>query len=233
MIEFIRNENTLMAYVDGELNAPLAAALEEEMRRDPQLVSELVGFIRTRRIAKAALMSSAADVGGVEIPEALREKPHIASARPTSKRSPRQILLAAGLAVAAFLGGAMLGQLQPGGTLALVESPEMAKVLNSRPSGSEMDLEGRTLRVVGTFQSLSAVCREAEISGGGERTSAVMCKSGDSWKPALTVAVRERGYEPAAGPTLVDGYLSGIGAERVTEAAELQLLAKGSRGVTP
>jgi hypothetical protein len=223
VIEFIRNETTLMAYADGELDLSLAAALEEAMKSDPQLVSELVGFIRSRRIAKAAAMSAPGAYSG-GIPEILRGEPKPTIARRSRGRHYPALLLAAGIAAAAFFGGTLLDQLRPGGTLQLLESAEMAAALNSKPSGSEAEIGGRTLRLVGTFQSPSTVCREAEVSGRDGRTNAVMCRSAGTWSPALTMTARERGYEPAAGSTIVDGYLASIGAEPVAQGAEMQAL---------
>jgi hypothetical protein len=228
VIEFIRNETTLMAYADGELDPGLATALEEAMKSDPQLLSELVAFIRTRRMAKSALAAKPDALHSSSALDILLQKN--TAARPPGRRRPYPLLLAASIGIAAFLGGALFNQLQPKSALLLLESEEMSQILDSKPSGAETDLDGRRLRLVGTFQARAGLCREAEIFGGSEeRTNAVFCKSSGAWTPALTLTVRERGYEPAAGSKIIDNFLHDIGAQALTADKELELL--GGAGV--
>ncbi len=49
------SDETLMAYADGELDEDVALAMETAMASDPELIKELVGFTRSRRLARAAM----------------------------------------------------------------------------------------------------------------------------------------------------------------------------------
>jgi hypothetical protein len=227
VIEFIRNETTLMAYADGELDPGLAMALEEAMKSDPQLLSELVAFIRTRRMAKNALAARPDAVHSSSALDTLLQKDRTA-VRPPGRRSPYPLLMAASIGIAAFVGGTLFNNLQPKGALLLLESEKVSQILNSEPTGAETDLDGRRIRLVGTFQAGAGLCREAEISGGSEeRTNAVLCKSSGAWTPALTLTTRQRGYEPAAGSKIIENFLHDIGAQPLTADKELEVLAGG------
>lgn len=226
MIEFIRNETTLMAYVDGELDPALASAVEEAMKSDPRLLPELVSFIRSRRMARSALSVKPDTIYANPFADAADE-PHVDIAKVTRHRvSPHQ-LMAAGIAVTAFFGGMLLDQLQAKRPLMLLESKELSAILNSVPTGSQTDIGGQTVRLVGMFKAASGFCREAEMTDGKERTNAVLCKNGSAWTPALTLTSQERAYTPAAGPSVVDDFLHRMGAERVAPDKEKQILACG------
>jgi hypothetical protein len=224
VIEFIRNDTTLMAYADGELDPALAAALEDAMRHDPSLLAELVGFIRTRRLARDALLARPERIEDTSWVKAVLEQSHAADASP---RRYVPFVLAAGLAAAAFFSGMVLDGLQPTGPLRLLESADMAEALASTPSGSQSSIGGSQVRFVGTFQSPSGTCREAELSNGTERTQAVLCKSGDAWTPVLALNLPQRGYEPAAGPDIVVDYLRRMGAQHVPPHQEIEILKQG------
>jgi hypothetical protein len=220
LIDFIRNETTLMAYADGELDPALAAALEEQMKSDPRLLSELVGFIRTRRMARHALLATREKIQPSWVDTVLAGRP-----APAARRSfYKPFLIAAGIAVAAFFGGTLADGLGSQGPLPLLESAAFSRALDSQPSGWEGAVAEQNVRLVGTFQGASGLCREAEISGKAPRTNAVMCKKAGGWTAALTVAAPERAYEPAAGPDIVDSYLQGIGVERVPSDQEMRAL---------
>jgi hypothetical protein len=224
VIEFIRNDTTLMAYADGELDPALAAALEEAMRHDPSLLAELVGFVRTRRLARDALLARPERIEDTAWLKAVLEEPQTAGAAP---RRYAPFLLAAGLAAAAFVSGMAFDGVQPTGSMQLLASADMAEALASTPSGSQNSIGGSQVRFVGTFRSPSGICREAELSNGTERTQAVLCKSGDAWAPVLALNVLQRGYEPAAGPDVIDDYLRRMGAQRVPPDQEIEILKQG------
>ena len=49
------SDEILMAFADGELDEPVAKAVEQAMLSDPDITKRIVGFLRSRSLARSAL----------------------------------------------------------------------------------------------------------------------------------------------------------------------------------
>jgi len=63
------SDEMLMAYADGELDEPAARRIEMAMTADPRVGAEVVRYLRSRRLARAALSGP----DQLEVPSALRD----------------------------------------------------------------------------------------------------------------------------------------------------------------
>lgn len=230
-----------MALADGELPPAEAEAVETAAARDPALAARLAQFHRTARLVKAAVPPE-------DVPPALRRavdaaieravgSPASAAVLPfpgsAARRSPWYALPAAAalLAVVFGVGGFLAGRqvadepvvaaaTPPGGL-----SPALADVLDQSPSGRDVTVDGRTVRLVQSFRTGAGdLCRELTV--GGART--IACRRGDAWRTELTVASppdAAGSYVPASGDDVTAAWLAAAAAgpalDPVAEAGAL------------
>lgn len=221
------DDETLMAFADGQLDEPdfseLAAAIEAE----PALAQRLELLVLGKDLAKAvyaplidravpaqltqAVKAAAANAGGT---------PNVV---PFRKRGFARSELA-GLAMAACLGAIVAGpagyllRQAPAGDGLSVGAPlssELASLLASLPSGGEQRLgDGSIMRPIATFRDTSgALCREFEVDATSSSV-AVACRPTGEWRVAfaLDTPATAEGYAPAAALDALDTYLQSIGA---------------------
>jgi len=249
MSELHLTDEILMAFADGELDEPVAAAVAKVMAQDPAVARKIVEFQQSRRLTRSVFASNlapevpselraaiSAQIEAYEVSSIGRERPEpiqMKSLRP-SRAYLTKMALAASFAAVAVAGGYFLGQqTRPGtGHLAKLEDPLVLQELGRVASGREVELPVGRLRVVSTYRLADeSLCREFRLHSTVNATNAVACRT-DRWNVTLALAApaQDAGYVPSSGGDLVDGYLGSLGAGSPLEGeAELKALAEFAR----
>lgn len=247
------DDQTLMAFADGELDDETAAAVETAMATDDDLAGRVALFLDTRIQAKDALRPLAEE----PVPEALgrsvqrmvdeakSRQPTAAPAgaivaagrtRPSPTRRPWIMPLAASLAAIAFgLGGYLIGMggrdAPQGFAVVGLSSPALSEALGRVPSGGDAVLAGSgdRLRAVASFRDAGGVlCREFEVDSADSSVVSVACRTDGAWSVrfAVVAPLRDGGYAPASSMEALDAYLASAGAlEPLSPADEAAALA--------
>lgn len=235
MTKMTFDDETLMAFADGELDAERSRELETALESDDALVDRLAVFIDSRRLVADALGPlidepvPAALLASVEslVEDANRDIASMGTVTPFRPKPERPQLarwlapMAAGLvAVASGLAGYGLGRSDsPSGpeTIGLIET-----ALASAASGQDMRLDetGTVLRIIATFEDgQGELCREYELRESGKHTIAVACRLDDGWTPRLALSnAAPEGYIPAASQETIDAFLASIQASQPLSA---------------
>jgi hypothetical protein len=238
------SEETLMAFVDGELDGAAARAIEQAMMEDRALSRRVIDYWRSRRVAKTAMSDSEA----LAVPPALLaavselvRQSELAKAHVPANENPRRyasllVPLAASLAViAAGSAGYIAGSITDSGRsagmnlFAQLDSHPVANVLSHTPSGREETVGDGQVRVTATYRTEDKLlCREFTFKAPTGRANAVSCRAGDEWKVAFALRSADASqYIPADGSNLLADYVRGLGAgEPLQGDAELQALAR-------
>lgn len=247
------DDETLMAFADGELDAETAVRVEAAMETDDELVMRVATFIESR----AAVAAELKPLIDEPVPEALTrsvEAMVAASRQPKSEparsenvvqlrparrtASPSWVMpLAASLVAIAFgIGGYLAGQANaPSASapvIAGIADPAMVRTLNTAASGAEANVADGSMKLVSSFRDGDgALCREFELmQAGGPATVTVACRSGQNWSVRLAVAgpaASAGAYQPAGAAETVDAFLTTIGAGApLSQADEKAALAK-------
>lgn len=232
------DDETLMAYADGEADAETSARIEAAMAGDEALAERIALLADARRTVKAAF---AADLE-TPVPNALeaairRAGEQNSNVVPLRPRSYWPTALAASLALAVGIGAGWLARTGSeaghGMHFAGLEHPELAGHLASTPSGGDITLgDGARLRLVASFvDGAGRFCRELEHDGtDGQTLVAVTCREGADWALVFAVAAGATGgYAPASSLDTLDTWLASIDAgpplDMAAEADRLRTLA--------
>lgn len=241
------SDEILMAFADAELEGQVAASVEQTMARDPIIASRVVGFLRSRRMARSALHEEAE----TEIPPELRaavlaQVEHFerqGQQRGSSDISlPKRITFAGrwrlGLAMAASIAtltvgtlGYLVGRrsLSPFaiGPIASLSTPEVSRALNEGASGQDQTLPFGRMRVISTFRMADgSLCREFKLHVSSGASDTVACHF-NGWQVTFAVVstATNQAYIPSDGSDLMASYLQSAGAgEPLLDTAELQAL---------
>jgi hypothetical protein len=244
-----------MAYADGELDEPLATALEQAIADDPAIARRVVDFVRSRRLTRSALSQQ----GIPDIPSELRaaileriEEFKEAEGRAQMKHAwpheqsltqrstwitPTRALAATAAAIGIAIIGYFAGQQNSWPTrstslLTQLEAPTIQELLSSVPSGQDVVLPLGRLRVISTYRLASGVlCREFHLQANSDATTAVACHdSGWRARLALQDSRTDAVYAPSSGSGLIAAYLQEIGAnEPLEDAVEVEALTRTKR----
>jgi hypothetical protein len=249
MSELHLTDEILMAFADGELDEPVAAAVARVMAQDPAVARKIVEFQQSRRLTRSVFASNlipdvpselraniSAQIEAYEMASAAGSRPEPAEIKRIwpSRLHPMKMALAASLAAVAVASGYFIGrQSQPeAGRLAHLEDPAVLKELSRLESGREVELLVGRLRVVSTYRLPNeSLCREFRLQSTSTAAGAVACRT-DEWKVTLALAEPAKGaeYVPSSGGDLVDSYLGSLGAGNPLEAeAETRALAEFRR----
>lgn len=249
MSELHLTDEILMAFADGELDEPVAAAVARVMAQDPAVARKIVEFQQSRRLTRSVFASNlvpdvpnelraviSAQIEAYEMASAAGNRPQPAETKRIwpSGLSPMKMALAASLAAVAVASGYFIGrQSQPDpGRIAHLEDPLVLKELSRLESGREVELPVGRLRVVSTYRLPNeALCREFRLQSASTTAGAVACRT-DEWKVtfALTEPAKGAEYVPSSGGDLVDTYLGNLGAGNPLEGeAEAKALAEIGR----
>jgi len=255
------DDETLMAYADGELDAAAAAQVAATAAAEPAVAARIAMFRRTRaalathrtapplpdalagtlaaRIRTATSGQFVTTPGGADV-----------KVVPLSQRRAIAwpVALAASLALAVGLGaGLRLGAPDPvasGAQVAALDVPGLGTALGTLPAGERMSLaDGTELAMVASFRALDgALCREFEtVRDGSDTLVAVACldmpEASAMWdvRFALAAAADSGGYAPASSIEALEVWLDVAGmSDPLTLADEAAALADvASRGVGP
>ncbi len=251
------SDEVLMAFADGELGEPMAAAVEQAMANDPAIAGKIAEFMRSRRLIRSAFPEETASDVPPELRAAVqtqidrfeghsREQP---PSGPPSLQAPRSALFAgrprSGMALAASVAalavaavGYLAGRqgLPPSSSDPIMHlaDPEVRRVLSESPSGRERDLSFGRMRVISTFRMANGkLCREFKLQAHSVTSDAVACYDGD-WTITFALASTDSNtaYVPSGGSDLMASYLENSGAgEPLTDGAEFQALEEVRRRV--
>lgn len=241
----IFDDETLMAFADGELDEATTLAVERALETDDALMMRVATFLETRVATKDAFAQ--ADPVPAALETAVRGMVERHRAAPATNvvslgaaRTKRfafaqatwQLPLAASLATAIAAGfiGYQLGQ-TPGAAptdsnIDGFSNAEIAGVLDSAASGEEVaiaDGSGR-VRMISSFKEQSgALCREYEVDrSAGASLVAVSCRDDSEWAMRFAVAAPAGGdgYAPASSLDALEAYLGAIEAGPALTADE-------------
>lgn len=237
------DDETLMAFADGELDEATSLRLEKALESDQVLAERLAVFLDTR-MALAATMKPLIDE---PVPDALaasvrrmvedsksgnsdadgskivafrrREKPEILRLR----QSWLVPIAASVLAVVAGAGGFVVGRGSVGS--GAPAERELSAALDRQPSGRDIELgQSAVLRIVSSFvDGQGEFCREYELKRQQENMTTVACRMDGTWTTRLTLlSPRTEGYVPVSSQETIDAYLASIEAAPPLSAEEEQ-----------
>lgn len=205
------DDETLMAFADGELDEETAAAVEKAMATNEGLARRVALFVQTRVQVKEALRPLLEEPVPERLSQSVRrlideakrhgfpsddsETPRVVALKANDNRVPSLLqrswimpLAASLIAIACGIGGYVVGigaQDPDGLEVAGLNSPALSEALRLQPSGEETVLTGSNdrFRVVASFRDESgSLCREFEINSASRSTViSVACLSNDAW----------------------------------------------------
>ena len=250
------SDETLAAYVDGELEGPELARVEQAIVRDPQLAQR----VAQQRALRARLRGAYDGVLQQELPQRLVQAARMgASSGPAqvinlarvraerTRRGPaarqfklRRYGVAASLALG-LLAGFLVERLAAPGALtevhdgALLARGGLARALNEQLAGS--GAAGAAVRIGLSFRSRSGnYCRTFTLSG-SRGLAGLACREPDQWQLVSLVGA-EGPLAPGAGPNmrmaasslpaaLLQAVNDHISGEPLNAAAEAEARSKG------
>jgi len=243
------NDETLMAFADGELDPGQAELVARAVQSDPQLAARVAVFRQSRVALSQAFSLPAADASaGDPLADRIRALAADAKAQPgpgkvVSLASRRrqvpfwQVPLAASVALALGLGAGTLFQPVPtqqvmAGTI--LQDPGLDQTLSTLPSGQRKALaSGAEVALIATFRNGDGgLCREFEYDlPSGLTTVAVACRADQLWDVQLAIAADAgaSGYAPASSLEALDAWLNATGTEApMSPEAEAEALASAT-----
>jgi hypothetical protein len=245
------SDEILMAFADGELEEPTAAAVAKAMAEDTNVAKRIMDFQQSRRLARSAFSTAllpdvppelrAAVLAQVKSHEAAGESETGSDIKPLQnewlrrKRPFMPMALAASIAAIALALGYFAGWHSgpgTGGLIAQLESPLVHHELNRSASGKDVELPFGRLRVISTYRLANgSLCREFRLQSSTETAEAVACRNGE-WNATfvLASAVNNAEYTPSGGGDPMVAYLQSIGAgQPLVDEAETRALAETDR----
>ena len=236
------DDETLMAFADGEADDVTRARVMRAMAADPAVASRVEMF----RVSRAKLSAAIKPIADGAVPpglklsvEAMIERDaearafratqqskvvDLAETRAARKRfvQPQWLAPLAACIVLAVgaLGGYAVGVRLPmldEAEFASIRDPAIMQALFEVPSGKQVDLKpGRTLEPVLSFQlEDGTLCREYKLrEPNAKGVVSIACLESDRWQTHLVMASarQEEGYVPAGSAETIDAYLASIHA---------------------
>ncbi|WP_439615720.1 anti-sigma factor family protein [Shinella sp.] len=232
------DDETLMAFADGELDEARSLALEEALAIDEALAERLAVFLDSRRLVGDALKPLIDE----PVPEALlasvrkmaekaqrkgAPQDNVVSFRPKQQQPVMQptargwLMPVAASLVAVVTGviGFTLGRMDPS---KMDAGAEIAAALDREVSGQDVTLSGAVLHVVASFRDeRGELCREYELKQQASSTLTVACRQDGAWATRLALTTpHAEGYVPASSQETIDAYLTSIQAGAPLSAEE-------------
>ncbi len=205
-------DETLSAFLDGELSGEERAEVEAAIAADPALQARLSALdAATRRFAEAIREADKEPMpAGVE--DLLRPKTdNVVAFKPRKKEQPKwaaQAAIAASL-LALVVAAALFGDGPGGGERVLIaagpvdKASPLHRALDRTASADSAQVGRSSIRPVATFRIAGgAICREFVATQGEGAVRAVACREDRQWtvKIAATEAANAGGYQPPSGP---------------------------------
>lgn len=242
------SDEIMMAFADGELEEPVAAAVAKAMAENSCIAKRVVEFQQSRRLTRSAFSASlvpdvppalqAAVLAKVRTYEARSVRESISVPRPERSAQSWQgksfvpVALAASLAVLAVALGYFAGRQtngEDGSLIAQLDSPLIQHELSHAESGWEVQLPMGQMRVISTYRLANGtLCREFKLQTGSDAAHAIACRT-DEWNLtfALAGAPSNADYMPSSGGDPVAAYLQSVGAgEPLVDEDEAKALAE-------
>lgn len=240
MIKQEFDDETLMAFADGELDEAQSQALEEALATDDALAERLAVFLDSRQLVGDALKPLIDE----PVPEALlvsvrrmAEDAQRAAGKlqdnvvafhprqqPVAAPAARRWLMPLAASVVAVITGVVGFSVGRMGPPAADSGAEIASALDREASGKDvaLDASGKVLHVIATFRDERGdVCREYEVKEPAGRTLTIACRQQDGWTTRLALtAPTADGYVPASSQETIDAYLASIQAGAPLSAEE-------------
>jgi hypothetical protein len=227
----VLNDETLMAFADGELGPVETGQVAAAIAADPELAARVAVFTKTRNAVAEAFALKPASQSADPLADRIRALSAAAAtpppaaqnvvAFPARRQVPLwQLPLAASIALVAGLGaGQFFMQPSSGGPVAsaILGDPNILGALSSLPSGQRQGLEsGAEMVVIASFANGDGdLCREFEYDQpNGATTVAVACRAAEEWQVQLAIAADagEDGYAPASSLDTLDAWLTATDA---------------------
>jgi hypothetical protein len=246
MSELHLTDEILMAFADGELDEPVAAAVARVMAQDHVVAKKIIDFQQSRRLTRSVFASTLSTDVPVELQAAIsaqiqafeagsseREKSKLPEAKSVRFRRSygfTKVALAASLAAVGVAIGYFLGSHArlEGGEMARLEDPLIRQELSRLETGREVEMGIGRFRVVSTYRLADgSLCREFRLRSASSTANAVACRA-DEWTVtfALTEPAGGAEYMPSSGGDLMEIYLQHLGAgEPLDRESELKALA--------
>ncbi len=243
------DDETLMAFADGELDQATAAEIARAAEADAAVAARIAAFRETREIARDALQDDASVSADLRasvqrmVDEATVPVTQTVPYRKAGVMQPRAtrwaLPLAASIALAIGGAGGYFAGFQSSGDgnafdTAGLSVPGLSTALNTVPAGQETPLGEDRFRAIATFRDADeSLCREFELDKtDGRSIVAVACRPGAVWDVQFTVVAQraDNGYAPASSLDVLDAFLTARGAGEPlpvdAEAAALGALAR-------
>lgn len=242
MSEQVFDDETLMAFADGELDDLTSARVGRAIAEDAALAARVEMF----RASRAKVSNALGPLAREPVPPGLSlsvlamiERDREARARAESvsasnvvqfgserlrHRSTPAWLMPAAAALVLMVGGSggyFLGSKLPAPPpveFASIDDPTIIRALTEVPSGKALDVPGtgRTIEPVLSFRlEDGTLCREYRLKGPDARgVVSIACLEQDNWKTHLMMAATraEEGFTPAGSAETIDAYLASIHA---------------------
>ncbi|MBY3141346.1 anti-sigma factor family protein [Rhizobium laguerreae] len=235
------DDETLMAFADGELDETQSRALEKALASNEALCERLAVFLDSRQLVGDALKPLIDE----PVPQALlasvrrmadevrHQKPqdNVVSFRPKQQQQTmRRWLVPVAASLVAIVTGVVgfaLGRINPS---ASNSGAEIAAVLDREVSGRDVTLSSpeTVLHVVASFRDeRGELCREYELKQPKSSTLTVACRQNGAWATRLALtSAKADGYVPASSQETIDAYLASIQAgEPLSPEEEREVLA--------
>lgn len=236
------DDEKLMAYADGELDAEMRAELEAAFAKDELLRERAEMFKRVRR----QIADAYADVLDEPLPESLRlaaggavEQPQAHVIDLSARRQQKTWgarewgAMAASLAGGLIIGfGAMNMQAPP--FVATADGIRAAGALDRALSTQLASESARAVRIGLSFRSHDGrYCRTFELNL--RATAGIACRGDDGWDVALTATQPNQSEVRMAGvsPAILDTVEQLMDGDPLDAEAEAQARARGWRTASP
>lgn len=222
------DDETLMAFADGELDEATSARLEAALATDETLAERLAVFFESRLLVAGAMKPLIDE----PVPEALLKSVrrmaddarsgetnagNVVPLRPKQQRETRRWLMPLAASIVAVITGVV------GFTVGRNLNPSMpdstaqiAALLDREASGQVIALgtSGETLHVIASFRDKNgSLCREYELKQASSSTVSIACRQDQTWVTQLALSsAKAEGYVPASAQETIDAYLASIEA---------------------
>jgi hypothetical protein len=225
------NDETLSAWIDGELDEQQADEIATEARGD----SALAARIAAMRAADRALHDALDGALGL-VPSTLSTQLHGAArtnvigfkprrAAPTHREWTR---IAAAGAIAFAVGGVVMNKVDGGQPLSIVTAadgglqagPALAVALARAHSGERSSADRSRVTILARFQAAdSRYCREFHLDLGRNGADAVACHEASGWQiEGWSAAPRSvGGFQTAAGPSAMAATIDRLGTRAMLD----------------
>jgi anti-sigma-K factor RskA len=229
VITMTLDDETLMAYADGELPAEAAARVEKAMAEDEEIAERIAMFTQSRISVRQAFGAQS------PVPDALTARIRAMAEADSRQRAGEgattnvvslaarrrtvpfwQLPIAASVALAVGVLGGWIGapQDQAGGGLSIasLDDPALVSALETDQAGARTQIGDRAeVAVIASFLGADgSLCREFEHDSAGRTVVAVACHRDEAWTLEFAVAAAASdasGYAPASSLEALDAWM--------------------------